>query len=69
MSLADASKRRISQELPLELPEDPLLDGAMEDAFLAGQPLHDRYAGSASAAQTQKEKITTAKLFLGSHTR
>ncbi|PLW36001.1 hypothetical protein PCANC_13793 [Puccinia coronata f. sp. avenae] len=68
MSLADASKRRISQELPLELPEDPLLDGAMEDAFLAGQPLHDRYAGKTQQFSTRQSSAQNTASFSVFHT-
>ncbi|KAH9467224.1 hypothetical protein MJO29_001036 [Puccinia striiformis f. sp. tritici] len=56
-----------SRESPLQLPEDPLLDGAMEDALLAGQPIHERYSYGHPTIHTQKGNITTARLFLESH--
>ncbi|KNZ62761.1 hypothetical protein VP01_1225g7 [Puccinia sorghi] len=69
MSLAGGRSRRISQEPPLQLPEDPLLDGAMEDALLAGQPFPARSSHATSSGVPPQQQITTAKLFLESHRR
>jgi hypothetical protein len=67
LSMTGARTRRVSQEPPLQLPEDPLLDGAMEDALLAGQPIHQLYPCGSSSDLTKKGNITTARLFLESH--
>ncbi|OAV91872.1 hypothetical protein PTTG_02653 [Puccinia triticina 1-1 BBBD Race 1] len=66
LSLAGARTRRVSQYSTLELPEDPLLDGAMEDALLAGQPIHQLYSCGNAAGLPKKGNLSTAGLFLES---
>ncbi|WAR51692.1 hypothetical protein PtB15_1B128 [Puccinia triticina] len=66
LSLAGARTRRVSQDSTLELPEDPLLDGAMEDALLAGQPIHQLYSCGNAAGLPKKGNLSTARLFLES---
>ncbi|KAH9444925.1 hypothetical protein MJO28_013015 [Puccinia striiformis f. sp. tritici] len=58
-------RRRISHAL--EIPEDPLLDGAYEDAVLAGQPvLHSHPSPLSHRRLPPNQNISTAMLFLDS---
>ncbi|KNF06642.1 hypothetical protein PSTG_00516 [Puccinia striiformis f. sp. tritici PST-78] len=61
-SIDVTTRRRISHAS--EIPEDPLLDGAFEDAVLAGQPvLHSHSSPRSQRRFPSNQNISTAMLF------